>query len=222
MSWAAYAGIFVLFLLSHSVPLRPAIKGRLVALFGARAFGMMYGLVSLGGLALLIWAAGQAPFVLLWPQMPWQRPVVYLGMLVACLILAMTLGRPNPFSFGGRNNDHFLPQRAGIVRWVRHPVLAALALWAGVHLLPNGDLAHVILFGVLGGFAVIGRALINRRKQREMGQAAWQALADDVAAAPVFYQPASWRALGARLLAGFAVFIGLAFAHPLIIGVAVH
>ena len=89
MSWAAYAGIFVLFLLSHSVPLRPAIKGRLVALFGARAFGMMYGLVSLGGLALLIWAAGQAPFVLLWPQMMVVR--LLLQMVVAWLSLATWL-----------------------------------------------------------------------------------------------------------------------------------
>ena len=76
--------------------------------------------------------------------------MVHLGMFAVCLILALSIARPNPFSFGGAQNARFDPARPGIVRWVRHPILLSLALWAGLHLLPNGDLSHVILFGVLG------------------------------------------------------------------------
>jgi len=42
-------------------------------------------------------------------------------------------------------------------------VLLALAFWAGLHLLANGDPAPVLLFGVLGGFAIAGRGLVDRR-----------------------------------------------------------
>ena len=38
-------------------------------------------------------------------------------------------------------------------------------------LVPNGDLAHVILFGTFAGFALLGQRLIDRRKRREMGKA---------------------------------------------------
>lgn len=220
MSWAGFAGIFAVFFLTHSIPVRPAIKARLTRRIGARGFALGYSALSLAVLALLIWSAGQAPYVEVWPQMAWQRHVVHLGMLAVCLILALTIGRPNPFSFGGARNDAFDPRRAGIVRWARHPVLLALALWAGLHLLPNGDLAHVILFGVLGGFAVGGRFLIDRRKRREVGPTEWEALRAAVARAPRFHRPLSWPGLILRLIAGAGAFVALLWLHPIVIGVS--
>ena len=99
MSWSGFAGVFALFFATHSIPGSPGVKTRITERIGARWFGIGYSLLSTGMLALLIWAAGQAPFVLLWPQMLWQRHVVHLGMLVVCLILAFAIARPNPFSF---------------------------------------------------------------------------------------------------------------------------
>ncbi|RLJ59195.1 putative membrane protein [Litoreibacter meonggei] len=220
MSWSAFAAVFVAFFVTHSIPVRPAVKSRIVGRIGAAGFGMAYSALSIAMLALLVWAAGQAPFEVLWPQMPWHRNAVHLGMLAVCLLLALSLGRPNPFSFGGARNDDFDPARAGVVRWSRHPVLLALALWAGLHLLPNGDLAHVILFGTLGGFAVIGRLLIDRRKQRVMGVDRWQALRDATRTAPRFYRPRSWLELVMRLAAGVAAFATLLWLHPVVIGVS--
>ena len=147
MGWTGFAAGFAAFFLTHSIPVRPAVKSRLVATIGTRGFGLAYSALSVGMLALLIWSTGEAPFVQLWPQMEWHRHVAHLGMLAVCLMLALSIGRPNPFSFGGSRNDRFDASRPGIVRWTRHPVLLALAIWAGVHMLPNGDLAHVILFG---------------------------------------------------------------------------
>lgn len=220
MSWAGFAAVFAAFFLTHSIPVRPAIKARLTARLGARGFGILYSLLSLAMLTLLIWAAGRAPYIELWPQMPWHRHVVQLGMLAVCLILGFSIGRPNPLSFGGARNDSFDPARPGIVGWVRHPILLALALWAVLHLLPNGDLAHVILFGVLGAFAVAGGRLIDRRRQREMGLARWQALRQAIATAPRFGATATPAAILIRLGLGVALFAVLLWAHPAVIGVS--
>ena len=73
MTWTGFAAIFVAFFLTHSIPVRPAIKTAIVDRVGTRAFGLGYSALSVGMLALLIWAAGQAPYVELWPQEPWMR-----------------------------------------------------------------------------------------------------------------------------------------------------
>lgn len=220
MGWTGFAAVFAAFFFTHSIPVRPAIRSRLVEILGARGFGLGYSILSLAMLGLLIWSAGQAPYVQLWPQMIWQRHVVHLGMLAVCLILAFTIARPNPLSFGGARNDSFDPMRPGIVRFTRHPVLLALTLWAGLHLLPNGDVAHVILFGVLGGFAILGRALINRRKRREMGAQRWAELNTAIGQAPLVHPPLSWSGGALRVMAGLAGFAALIALHPVVIGVA--
>ena len=52
----------------------------------------------------------------------------------------------------------------GVVRTkIRHPMLTAVKTWAFAHLLVNGDLASVILFGGLMAWAVIDMVLINRQ-----------------------------------------------------------
>ncbi|MEQ9257492.1 MAG: NnrU family protein [Roseovarius sp.] len=219
MGWAGFAAVFVAFFLTHSVPVRPAVKSRLVDKIGTRGFGLAYSVLSVGMLALLIWSAGEAPHVQLWPQMEWHRHAAHMGMLVVCVVLALSIGRPNPFSFGGARNDRFDPARPGIVRWTRHPILLAMAIWAGVHLLPNGDLAHVILFGVLGGFSLAGRKLIDRRKRRALGASQWDALDRARKAAPLFHSPHSLQGLFLRLMAGLAGFAALLLAHPHVIGV---
>ncbi|MEI4263705.1 NnrU family protein [Roseovarius sp. D0-M9] len=90
---------------------------------------------------------------------------------------------PIRFSFGGAQNERFDAARPGIVRWSRHPLLLAMALWAAAHIVPNGDLAHVILFGTFAIFALLGGQLIDRRKRHEMGPE-WQRLRRVVAVAP--------------------------------------
>lgn len=173
--WGEYAAAWAVFLLSHAIPVRPPVKPWLVARLGASGFGIAYSAVSLAILVWLITAAQRAPFVELWPRAAWQNHVTLLAMILACLILALALGRPNPFSFGGLHNDAFDPEHPGIVGLTRHPVLAALALWSLGHLVPNGDLAHVLMFGGFAGFALLGMRLIDRRRQRTMGLDTWRA-----------------------------------------------
>lgn len=220
MTWTEYAAVFGAFLLTHSIPVRPAVRSRLVKLLGHRAFTITYSALSLGMLVLLIRAAGQAPYVELWPQMTWHRHAVHIGMLLVCVILALAIARPNPFSFGGAQNDRFDPGSPGIVAWDRHPILLALAIWSGVHLLPNGDLSHVILFGLLGAFALLGRKLIDRRVQRQIGHQEWIDLQREIARAPKLSLPGNPVPVMVRAFAALALFGALLWLHPYLTGVS--
>ncbi|MEH6507776.1 MAG: NnrU family protein [Sulfitobacter litoralis] len=60
MTWAGYAAVFAAFFLTHSIPIKPTVKSRVIAKIGAGGFGMAYSMLSLALLALLIWTAGKA------------------------------------------------------------------------------------------------------------------------------------------------------------------
>ena len=131
----------------------------------------------------LIVSAERTPFVPVWNWMPRQNHLVLAIMLPVCLIVALSIGRPNPFSFGGARNAAFDPARPGIVWLAGHPFLVAPALWSGAHLVANGDLAHILLFGTFFVYALFGRRLVDRRKRREMGPN-WDLLWEEVLAHP--------------------------------------
>lgn len=175
--WLEFALALAFFFASHAAPTHPRIKARLAGLLGARGFTLAYSLLSLAALGWLIGAAGRAPHVEIWAPAPWQRWAPNLMMPAAFLLAALAVGAPNPLSFGGARNHLFDPERPGAAGLARHPLLWALALWAGAHLVPNGDLAHLIVFGLLGGFALLGMGIIDRRKRRLMGEAEWARLA---------------------------------------------
>ena len=211
--WGEYALAWGFFLLSHALPVRPAIKRRIVTRFGAGGFGLAYSAVSVLALGWLIIASGRAPFVPLWDWAAWQRPVAQAAMTAACLLIAFAAYTPNPLSFGGWRNDRFDPVRPGIVGLVRHPFLAALVLWAAGHLPANGNLAQALMFAGFAGFAALGMAMINRRRRRELGAAELARLTAGRA-----HLPASWPV---RLLAGLALWVGLAALHPWLLGPSV-
>lgn len=218
MGWLEFAAAFAAFFVTHSLPVRPPLRLILQAALGSRGFTLAYSALSLAALAWLIGAAGRAPFVPLWNWAAWQPWVPLVALLPVCLILALAIARPNPFSFGGARNADFDPARAGIVRLHRHPLLLALALWAAAHAVPNGDLAHLVLFGTFAVFAAVGMRLVDRRRQREMGEG-WQQLRDAVARTPVW--PASLTGDAAlRLVAGLVLYAALILLHPAIIGVS--
>lgn len=218
MGWFEFALAYVVFFLSHSLPVRPPLRPWLQARLGSVGFTLGYSALSLAVLAWLIAAAGRAPHVALWDWAPWQVHVPLTVMGPVCLILALFIGRPNPFSFGGARNEQFDPARPGIVRLSRHPLLLALALWAAAHVVPNGDLAHVILFGTFAAFALLGGRLVDRRRRREMGPE-WQRMRDLVANAPLFLASLSGGTL-LRLAAGVALYGALLWAHPFLFGVS--
>ena len=218
-NWIEFSLALAVFFVLHAVPVRPAVKSRIVGRFGARTFSIAYSIVSVLALAWLIVSAGRAPYVEIWQPAPWQSTVTLAAMLLACLVFALSVGRPNPFSFGGSARQRFDPARSGIVRMHRHPMLLTLLLWSGSHALPNGNLAHLVMFGIFAVFSLVGMRLIDRRKKREIGQARYQELQEDMRRVPV---ADSFRAQGLpmRLCAAVALFAILLALHPTAIGVS--
>lgn len=181
MGWLEFTAALLLFLASHAIPVSPPVRPWLVARLGLRGYIIAYSLLSLLILAWLIGAAARAPFVGVLPYWEIFRWVPLLLMPLACLLAVAGMMRQNPLSFGGIGIAPFDPEKPGILEVSRHPLLAAMALWGGAHLLANGDLAHMILFGLFAGFAWMGMGIIDKRKQRQMGQAEWARLSRNTA-----------------------------------------
>ena len=178
--WGEFLLALGVFLLSHAIPVRPPVRPWLIAHLGRAGYFTAYSLFSLAVLGWLIVAAARAPYVEVIPPLPALRWAPLLVMPVVCWLAAAGMAIRNPLSFGGLGRGPFDPARPGILRICRHPILLALLLWAMSHLVANGSLAHVILFGLFAGFAVLGMALIDRRKAREMGPE-WQRLSQNTA-----------------------------------------
>ena len=151
--WGEFILAFAVFMAAHVIPMR--LKAPLSRLIGRAGYIACFSLISLGLFYWLLMAAGRAPFVEIWPQARWQRWLVNVAMPLAIALTVFAVGARNPFAFGGGAKG-FDPARPGIVGLTRHPLMWAFAIWSGAHLLANGDLAHVILFGLLLAFALSG------------------------------------------------------------------
>lgn len=162
-----FAALLV-FLASHSIPARPAIRGRAVALVGERTYLILYSLLSLALLAWLISAAMRAPVVPLWDASIGAYHLALALMLPACWLLVGGLANPNPLSVS-LSRRRFDPARPGLAGLLRHPVMWGFALWALVHLVANGALVPLILFGGFLLFALAGMRILDRRRKRQFG-----------------------------------------------------
>jgi uncharacterized membrane protein len=146
MAWLIVG--LVLFLGVHSVSIvspqgRQVLAGRM----GEGGFKGLYSLVSFVGLALMVWGYGlarQAPVVVYAPPTGMRHAALLLMLPVFVLLLAA-----------------YLPGR--IQRAAKHPMLLSVKLWATAHLLANGTLADVLLFGGFLAWAVADRISVKRR-----------------------------------------------------------
>lgn len=224
MGWVEYALAMGLFLASHRVPAMLGLKARVTAVLGPRGYVVAFSLMST---ALLIWviaAAGRAPFVPLWDHAIWQRWAVNLVMPLAVALAVFGTAAPNPFAFEGRRTG-FDPDRPGIAGLTRQPLLWALVLWAGAHLLANGDLAHAILFGFFVVFSTLGMRMVEARRRREIGAARWQTLTARTSLVPLAALIAGrWRPCGAppvlRLVLTVLIWAAVWHLHAPVIGVS--
>lgn len=170
----------LVFLALHMIPAVPALRPRLIAAIGRRAYLIVYSLVSIVTLAWLFHAALRLDFIPLWEPASWQAwfPIV-LTPLGLVFLLAGLLS-PNPASITLRKPGS--PPGA-ITTITRHPVLWGFALWAGSHLVPNGDLRSLLLFGALFAFAVLGMVITDRRARRRLADQ-WSRIADSTSVLP--------------------------------------
>lgn len=223
MGWIELAAAMALFLVSHRIPAMLGIRETLVRRLGPAGYVALFSAVSLGLLWWLIVAAARAPYVGLWETGDGQRWLVNLVMPVAITLTVFGTAAPNPFAFEGRASG-FDPDRPGIAGVTRQPLLWALALWSGAHLLANGDLAHVILFGTFLALALAGMPMVERRRRRTMGEAEWARLAAHTDLMPLAaLVHGRWRPRGlpspGRSLAVLATWAAVWHLHAPVIGV---
>lgn len=223
--WSEFAAALAVFFGSHAALARPSLRGRLIGRLGPRLHLVAYSAVSTALFVWTIWAAARAPYVELWAPAPWRAYAPNLAMPIAILLATLGVGAPNPLSFGGARNEAYDPFRPGVAGWARHPILWATALWSGAHLVPNGDLAHVILFGASLGFSLLGMRALDARARRRLGPEEWERLARLTSGYPgqawldgrrPSYGAPPWR----RLALAAAVYAVLILAHRPAMGVS--
>jgi uncharacterized membrane protein len=143
----------VLFLGIHSVSIvAPRRRDAWVASMGANAWRGLYSLVALAGFVLIVIGyakARRAPVPLYFPPAGLRHVAFVLMLPVFPLVFAA-----------------YLPGR--IQQALKHPMLVAVKTWALAHLLANGMLADVLLFGSFLAWAVIDRISLGRRPPRPM------------------------------------------------------
>ncbi|MFO1183172.1 MAG: NnrU family protein [Bauldia sp.] len=130
----------ILFLGTHSLMIAaPGLRASLVGRLGEQPFKGLYALLSLAGFVLIVIGFGQAraDTVVLWNPPVWARHVTITLVLIAFVLLAAYGGPP------GR-----------IKPAVRHPMVVGTIVWAIGHLVANGTLADLVLFGAVLAWAV--------------------------------------------------------------------
>lgn len=121
---------------------RDALKAKL----GEMGYRGLYSIVAAAGFALIIIGWRSADASMLYTPPAWGRHVAYLLMFFALTALAAA----------------YLP-KGKIAATLKHPMLAGVKFWAFAHLLANGEVRSVILFGAFLAYGVVDRIAAKRR-----------------------------------------------------------
>lgn len=178
----------VIFFAVHSINmLAPAWRMKMIQRLGMMGWMGVYSLISLVGFALMVWGydlARQMPTVVYVPP-TWLRHVAFLLLVPVFPMLLATY-------FPGK-----------ISRTLKHPMLTAVKTWALAHLLMNGMLADLFLFGSFLLWAGLNRFSVKRRPREAVPAASHSRWNDAIA-----------------IVGGLALYVAfLFFAHRLLIGV---
>jgi len=180
--WLLVSGL-VIFFGTHLAPGALGLRPLLVEKLGEGRFRGLYIAGSVIGMLTIIGGKAYAPYIGIYFPPVWAKPVVPVMMAVACILLAAL----------------FIP--SNLRRLTRHPMLWAVSLWSAAHLLANGDLASIALFGGFGAYALISMWSLNRRGKKK-DTTRYARLND-----------------GLIVVAGLGMFVGGALLHPYIVGV---
>jgi uncharacterized membrane protein len=181
----------ILFLGVHTLTTQRELRGRVVASMGEGGYKIGYALVSLLGLALIVWGFAHyraAGMIDVWDPPKALKHIALALMLPAVILVVAAYIR-------GR-----------IYTTLKHPMLSGVKLWAAAHLLANGDLGSIILFGSFLGWAVFDRISLKRRTDAGAPPIPVGGIGNDLIAVAV----------------GIVAYLALVFAfHPVVIGVPV-
>ncbi len=175
-----------LWVVLHFIPsLGRGLRTSLIASLGEKTYKIAFAVGVVASIVLMVigWRAAVPADIYTPPA--WGAPVAVVLVLVAFLLFGFARAKTN------------------VKRVIRHPQLTGLVVWAIAHLLANGDSRSVVLFGVLGLWALVEMALINRR------EGAW--VRPDAVPMATEIRP---------IVASVIIFAVLLAAHPFLFGVA--
>ncbi len=181
----------ILFIGAHVFVAQRPQRAAVVKAIGVAPYRILFSVVALAGLYFVFRGFGiyrDAGPIPLWSPPVFMRHVTEVLMLPACIFVAAA----------------YLP--GNIKRTLKHPLLVAVKTWAFAHLLANGDLGGIILFGSLLAWAVYDRITLKHRT--------------DAGAPPI--PPDGYRNDIAAVIVGIILYaaLGMVF-HPLVVGVMV-
>jgi uncharacterized membrane protein len=181
----------ILFFGVHTLTTQRDLRARVVASMGEGGYKIGYSVVSAIGLALIVWGFARyraTGWIDVW------YPPVFLKHITAVLMLPAVILVVASYI------------RGRIYSTLKHPMLAGIKLWAAAHLLANGDLGSIILFGSFLGWAVFDRISLKHRTDAGGPPIPVGGPTNDLIAIAV----------------GVIAYLALAFAfHPVVIGVPV-
>lgn len=181
----------VLFLGVHVLTSLRGMRAGLVKAMGEGGYKIVYSLVAAAGLVLIVRGFGEYRATG-WIDV-WTPPTAFKHITVALMLPAVILVVASYI-------------RGRIYTTLKHPMLAGVKLWAFAHLLANGDLGSIILFGSFLGWAVYDRISLKRRTDAGAPPIPVGGTTNDLIAIAV----------------GVIAYLALAFAfHPVVIGVPV-
>jgi uncharacterized membrane protein len=153
-------GLLIFFVL-HMVPWSTSLRGRLVSQLGDKGYKACFALIAFVGLGLIIYGKAEATFV---PVFEPSANTIYITKFLVLLA----------FIFLPASN---MP--TNIKRFTAHPMLWGIVCWSIGHLVANGDMASILLFG---GFAVYGlSAMISSTQRGAIKSSIVHPLAKDIA-----------------------------------------
>ena len=171
---------------AHAMPaLAPGLKTSLMERLGDNGYKGLFSIAIVGSIVLMVLGWRSATVDVIYEPPAWGRHLAMLLMLIAFFLFAFSHGKSN------------------LKRFIRHPQLSALVVWAFAHLLANGDSRSVLLFGVLGFWALIEMMLLDRR--------------DGPPAEP---EPRPWSAELKPVVIGVVMYLVFVLAHPYLFGVS--
>ena len=181
----------VLFLGVHTLTTQRGLRARVIASSGEGGYKIGYSLVSALGLVLIVWGFAHYRATGMWEI--WTPPTALKHLTVALMLPAVILVVASYI-------------RGRIYTRLKHPMLTGIKLWAAAHLLANGDLGSIILFGSFLGWAVFDRISLKHRADSGAPPIPVGGPGNDLIAVAV----------------GIVAYLALAFAfHPVVIGVPV-
>ena len=137
----------------HLLPSFPTVRQTLINRFGTNRYKSGYAIIAVLGLTLIIFGKSQAEFIPVW------QPSSLLAFQIAPYIILLGFIISNAM---------YMP--SNIKRFTRHPMLWGIVFWSLGHLLTNGDLSSLILFGCFGLFSLFDMYSANRRGATKSAQ----------------------------------------------------